>query len=205
MQDDQSCTQWLELLKAGEQDAAANLWTRFFRRLVGLATRKLAAGPKRIADEEDVAISAFHSFCRGAAAGNFAKLENRDDLWQVLAVITTRKALRQLNKERAQKRGGANVRGESIFANNDGRDMALQDLATSAPTPEFIAIADEQVELLINLLPDDSMRAVAQAKLQGYTNDEIAQMLQRHPRSVERKLKLIREHWMTTLDRDSDG
>ena len=40
-------------------------------------------------------------------------LEDRDDLWQILAVITTRKAMRQLRRERAQKRGGGEIRGES--------------------------------------------------------------------------------------------
>ena len=36
-----SVTQWLRMLQAGDQAAARPLWERYFRRLVGLARRKL--------------------------------------------------------------------------------------------------------------------------------------------------------------------
>ena len=66
-----SVTQWIDRLKAGDPDAAQELWERYFRRLVGLARKKLRAAPRRAADEEDVALSAFDSFCRGAEQGRF--------------------------------------------------------------------------------------------------------------------------------------
>ena len=56
-----SVTHWINQLKAGDPDAAQKLWERYFRRLVSLARKK-----RRAADEEDVALSAFDSFCRGA-------------------------------------------------------------------------------------------------------------------------------------------
>ena len=46
---------------------------------------------RRAADEEDVALSAFDSFCRGAEQGRFPQLDGRDDLWHLLVVITVRK------------------------------------------------------------------------------------------------------------------
>lgn len=49
--------------------------------------------PCRVADEEDVVAVAFASFCRGIAANRFAVLDDRDDLWQVLVVLTERKAV----------------------------------------------------------------------------------------------------------------
>jgi hypothetical protein len=65
MASDESVTYWLEQLKAKNPAAAQRLWERYFRRLVGLARVKLRGHAKVVADEEDVALSAFDSFCRG--------------------------------------------------------------------------------------------------------------------------------------------
>ena len=83
------------------------LWERYFRRLVGLARRKLQDTPRRVADEEDVALSAFASFCRGAEAGCFPQLADRDNLWHLLVTLTERKVYHQVRDERCQKRRAA--------------------------------------------------------------------------------------------------
>src|SRR5215471_8456034 len=88
-----SVTTWIEQLCAGDRAGAQRLWERYFPRLVGLARKKLQGLPRRSADEEDVALSAFDSFCRGAERGCFPRLENRDNLWALLVVITARKAI----------------------------------------------------------------------------------------------------------------
>src|SRR6516164_710913 len=106
MHPEASVTQWLDRLKAGDPHAAQKLWERYFRRLVGLARKKLGAAPRRAADEEDVALSAFASFCRGAAHGCFSQLHDRADLWQLLVMLTARKAFDLTQHERRQKRGG---------------------------------------------------------------------------------------------------
>ena len=103
-----SVTVWIEQLKAGDAAAAAPLWQGYFRRLVGLARQMLGAAPRGVADEEDVALSAFDSFCRGAAEGRFPRLDDRDDLWQILMMLTARKALRLLRQERRHKRRANN-------------------------------------------------------------------------------------------------
>lgn len=61
-----SVSQWLNQLKAGDRGGAQELWQRYFHRLVGLARAKLQGLRPLLSDEEDVALSAFHSFCRGA-------------------------------------------------------------------------------------------------------------------------------------------
>src|SRR6266403_2686702 len=80
MRSEASVTRWIDRLKAGDPDAAQKLWERYFRRLVGLARKKLRAAPRRAADEEDVALSAFDSFCRGAGQDRFPQLHDRLDL-----------------------------------------------------------------------------------------------------------------------------
>jgi hypothetical protein len=74
MPDQGSVTQWLDLLKGGDEDAARFLWERYFRRIVGLARLELCGSPPRAANEEDVAISAFDRLCKGVKAGCFPNL-----------------------------------------------------------------------------------------------------------------------------------
>ncbi len=75
-----SVTVWIEQLKAGESAAAEQLWEGYFRRLVALAPPPPARPALAAADEEDVALSAFDSFCRNAEQGRFPQLLDRDDL-----------------------------------------------------------------------------------------------------------------------------
>ncbi len=81
-----------------------------------MAARHLGSAPRRIADEEDVAVSVFETLCKGAAAGRFEKLQDRDDLWKLLTAIAGMKSVDQIRRQTAKKRGGEDVRGESIIA-----------------------------------------------------------------------------------------
>lgn len=78
-------------LKGGDAESIERLWADYFQRLVALARKFLPRDSRRAADEEDVALSAFQSLCKGAAAGQFPKLNDREDLWRLLVVITIRK------------------------------------------------------------------------------------------------------------------
>jgi hypothetical protein len=57
---------------------------------------------RRIPDEEDVALSAFDSFCRAAEQGRFPRLGGRDDLWALLVLTTVRKAADLANRNRRE-------------------------------------------------------------------------------------------------------
>lgn len=196
-----SITQWIESIRDGGSLAPVELWNRYYHRLVGLARRKLKDAPRRVADEEDVALEAFHSFCRGAEAGRFPKLDDRDDLWQVLVMLTARKAANQLKHDFRQKRGGGQVRGESVFiqVGSEQERAAIDQVVGSEPTPEFAADVAEQCQELLCQLDDETLQTVAVAKMEGYTNDEIAEQLGVKTRTVERKLRIIREIWSSEV------
>ena len=87
-----SVSQWINALKGGDARAAQKLWERFFCSLVALARKRLPSNRRREADEEDVALSAFDHFFRGIAQGRFPQLSDRNSLWRLLIVLTTRKA-----------------------------------------------------------------------------------------------------------------
>ena len=66
--DQGSITRWFSDLRAGEDEAARRLWDRYFDRLVSLARSELRARRREaVEDEEDAALNAFDSFCRGMA------------------------------------------------------------------------------------------------------------------------------------------
>src|SRR5262249_55193711 len=85
-----SVTHWIALLQSGDDDAVRSLWERYFRGLVELARKRLC-GSALVGEDEQIALSAFDSFCRGARAGRFPDLSGRDNLWGLLLTITTRK------------------------------------------------------------------------------------------------------------------
>jgi DNA-directed RNA polymerase specialized sigma24 family protein len=198
MHTETSVTQWVDRLKAGDPDAAQKLWERYFRRLVGLARKKLRSAPRRAADEEDVALSAFASFCRGAEQDRFPQLHDRLDLWQLLVLLTARKAFDLAQHERRQKRGGGAVLDEAALpcpAGSSGQDAALEKIEDPQPTPAFAAQVAEECHRLLERLDSPELRSVAQRKLEGYGNEEIAAQLGCGLRTVERRLRLIRSIW----------
>src|SRR5208282_1518970 len=150
-----SVTHWIGQLRAGDQVAAQHLWEGYFRRLVGLARGKLQTLPCRAADEEDVALSAFASFCRGVECGRFPQLADRDDLWRLLVTITARKAIHMARDAHSQKRGGGAVHDEAALGGADGsaaEEAALDQMLGRDPTPEFAAQVAEEFQRLLESL-----------------------------------------------------
>jgi DNA-directed RNA polymerase specialized sigma24 family protein len=184
-------TVWLGKLKAGDPGAADKLWEGYYRRLVGLARQRLRGLPRAAADEEDVALSAFDSFFRGAEEGRFPRLADRHDLWQLLVLITARKACRLIRHERRQKRGGGAVRQLSALAD----DEAIAEVIGREPTAEFALQVAEECRVRLDALSDPDLRTVALLKMEGRTNAEIAAGMGVVERTVERRLALLRKLW----------
>ena len=145
-----SVSEWLVGLRSRRRSAVSQLWERYALELVNLARVNLGNSPKVVADEEDVAQSVFRSICRGAAAGRFADLKSRDELWWLLLAITKQKAINHIRREGAKKRGPGRVQSESQMSAAEGSGMfRLDDLASPLPTPEFIVGARRAVPATI--------------------------------------------------------
>jgi hypothetical protein len=154
-----SVTRWLGRLRAGGPAAARQLWERYFRRLVGLARKRLHGAARRATDEEDVALSAFDSFCRSAEQGRFPDLADRDGLWRLL-VVTDRKASNQREHATRQKRvpRGGNVLNEGALPPADSAGGSpLARLPSREPTPEYAAQVAETWRRLFGLLRDPEL------------------------------------------------
>src|SRR5262245_16106846 len=139
-------TRLLLQLQEGNRAAAEPLWELYFRRLLGLARDRLRGCPRTAADEEDVALSAFDSFCRRAEAGQFPHLQDRDDLWHLLVTIVTRKACNLAEHEGREKRD---------FRRKRSAGEEETELAGAEPDPALAAELVEQFDRLLGLLPSE--------------------------------------------------
>ena len=195
MPDDDSVSRWLDGLKAGDNSAIQRLWDRYFENLVRVAGARLRGQRRRDYDEEDVALSAFHSLCVRVGRGEFPQLADRDDLWRLLVTITSRKVIAAMRHRKRQKRGGGRVLGESVFMGAGGLDEGMAQFLGREPTPDDAAQFAEDYEQMLERLGDETLRVIALRKLEGHSNDTIAAELGTSPRTVDRKLNLIRKIW----------
>jgi DNA-directed RNA polymerase specialized sigma24 family protein len=190
MSDSGSVTIWIELFKTGDAVAAERLWEQYYRRLVGLARQRLGGVPPAVIDGEDVALSVLDSFYRGVEAGRFPRLSDRGDLWQILVMLTARKTWRRIRHEQREKRDWRKVEHTLM-----PEDQGSVEIIGREPTPEFAAEVAEECQRLLDLLGDETLRSVAVWKMEGYTVEEIAARLNVVPRTVERRLAIIRAQW----------
>jgi DNA-directed RNA polymerase specialized sigma24 family protein len=188
-----SVTLWIDRLRAGEALAALKLWENFFQRMVNLARDKLRLTPRAVIDDEDVALLAFNSFCAAVKKGRFPRLNDRHDLWQVLFLLTKRKAIDHIEHENAAKCD--HTRTEPLPG--DGSPGA--DLAGREPDPAEAAEWAEECRRLLSLLPED-LRLLAVRKMEGYTNEEIVGKTGWSLATVERRLHRIRIEWKAAAE-----
>jgi DNA-directed RNA polymerase specialized sigma24 family protein len=188
-----SVVRWLGQLRSREPAAARELWEQYFGPMVELARSKLRGVPARAADEEDVALSAFKSFCRAVEGGRYPDLFDRDGLWALLVTITVRKAVDLKRHEHRRKRRAPAEAGAADQPEPD-------DVAGREPDPEIGARIAEECQRLLGLLTDPTLRTIALRKMEGFTNAEIAADLGVVGRTVERKLNLIRRLWEAGAD-----
>lgn len=191
-------TAWLRKLEAGHDLAAQRLWDVFFERLVRLAQDRMRTNDRRVADAEDVALSAFASFCRGVENQRFPELTDRQGLWRLLVSITIHKLLHLQRDQNRLKRGGG---FRAIEPTSDSDRSAVDELISREPTPEFAAQIAEQYDRWMRALDSEELTRLATWKLEGFTNDEIAAKCGRTTRTIERKLNLIRKILVHELSR----
>ena len=133
---------------------------------------------------------------RGSVRGQFPLLADRDDLWRLLATITTRKVIGTLRHQDRRKRGGGKVVGESVLDGvNDSGAEGMARFLSREPTPEAATEFAEAYDRLFERLPDPTLKLIALRKLEGRTTEEVANELGTTRRTVDRKLRLIHALW----------
>jgi DNA-directed RNA polymerase specialized sigma24 family protein len=183
---DQSISDWLKQITEGDEQAFERIWKRYHRNLVNLVRNAVSHSPSRFADEEDVVQSALASFFFRVKEGQYPDLRDRTGLWKLLITITLSKA-RAMSRKEGRRR-------ELL------EDETKRSILKEEPSPALLAEIADQWQQLMGSLKDGLLRRVAVAKLEGFTNVEIAGQLDISIATVERKLRLIRELWSSHLE-----
>jgi RNA polymerase sigma-70 factor (ECF subfamily) len=184
-------------LRAGDDDAAARVFNRFARRILGLARQQLHAALRSKVDPEDVLQSVFRSFFHRQRAGRFS-IESWDSLWGILMVMTLRKCRRRIAYYRARRRDAQREKPWDENKETDG-DPAL---FAREPTPSEAAILIDIVGRLMAGLPEED-RAVLTLHLQGCTIAEIKAQTGRAMRTIRRILERIRRQLRGIREKES--
>lgn len=176
-----------------DENAAQLLWDRFFENLCRFASTKIYNRHRRLLDPEDIAGSAMFALIDGIKNRRFHSVTNRDELWQMLVMITARKAISSARHLDRDKRGGNRVNGNSGL--NGGRIDQLAKYVESTDDPAKYVELEMTCRELLAALPNDRYREIALMRLAGFTNQEIGVKLECSTRTIDRKLTIIREVW----------
>ena len=187
----------IDQLQAGDNTAAAEVFNRFGRRILGLARRQLHSSLRSKVDPEDVLQSVFRSFFSRQRTGRFA-IENWDSLWGILMVMTLRKCRRRIAYYRARRR---DAQREKSWEEKPDADVDPA-LFAREPTPSEAAILIDIVGRLMAGLPEED-RAILTLHLQGCTIAEIKAQTGRAMRTIRRILARIRRQLQAIRDKES--
>ncbi len=170
--------------RAGDEQAARELFDRYADRLVALARRRLGQRMARRVDAEDVVQSVFRTFFVRAKEGQFT-IRADDDLCKLLFRLTMIKSIRQVRHHKAAKRD----LGQEVEPNPDApADVQPID---REPDPEAVnAFLDQLEHFLRQLRPEE--REILEMRMQGFGTAEIAKKLGTYERKVFRLLERIR-------------
>jgi RNA polymerase sigma-70 factor (ECF subfamily) len=174
-------------LRAGGDDAAAQVFQRFSARLVALARSRLERALQPKVDPEDVLQSVFKSFFVRHAAGEF-ELRGWDSLWTILTVIAVRKCANQAQHYRRARRSVLREVGPTVPSGDES--FTVESLSRE-PSPGEAAELTDTVEQVMRQL-DERDREVFALSLQGETVPAISRRVGFSERTVHRALRHVR-------------
>ncbi len=183
------------LKQHASQEAAQEIYQRYIGRPVRRAKSLLGDAPRGAADEEDIAALAINGLFAGIQEGRFPRLDDRQDLWQVLMRLVRCRVIDHLRKygPEATLLQGESVLNGSLEDNSQPRGMA--GAHDNEPTPDEVLEFADSLRRRLAELPAERHRRIALWKLEGRTSEEIAQLLGSTTRTVQYALHAIREAW----------
>jgi RNA polymerase sigma-70 factor, ECF subfamily len=173
----------LQRFRAGEDDAALQLYYRYADRVLRLAAKNTSADLATRFDPEDIVQSVFRTFFRRAASGQYEAPEG-DELWKLLLVMALNKVRSLGSYHRAGKRDIR--RTESIL---------VEASVSAAESQEAKNILCMSVDEIIHKQPE-THRSIIRLRIDGMDVQAIADHEKRSKRTVERVLQSFRTQLM---------
>lgn len=176
--DEMSFAVFLRRIRAGDDDAAAEL-VRRYEPALRLEIRLRLSDPKlrRLLEPEDLCQSVLKSFFVRAASGQF-ELDSPEKLLALLRTMARNKVVHQVRKQQAQRR---DLRREVNLGSGE------LPVASLDPTPSRLAIGREMLEAFRGRLSVDE-RKLADLRSQGVEWEEIARELGGTPQARRKQL-----------------
>lgn len=188
-------------LRDGDHVACAEFCNQYGVMLERVAAKQLSHRLVRRIGPEDVVQSAYRTFFRRVAEGQF-DLPDNDSLWNLMCAITLQKARRVARDQGRQKRS---FNQEQYFDPRQSNPNLGEDrLEGKSTTPLDEAMVADQLFSLLDSLGDEECQ-VLDLKLQQFTNDEIADRLACSERTVRRLTKKIQSKWNQMFDESDAG
>jgi len=175
----------IDLWRQGDEEAARQIVDRYVDRLLALSRRHISQRLASRVDPEDIVQSVFRTFFCRLKQGRFVFAE-QDDLCKLLVRITLHKTLRQVAFHKAAKRDPSQETSQGEHHREE-----LLALLDQEPTPEATVAFLDQLEHFLSLLGPEQ-RQILELRLQGYSNEEIAQRLGLYDRKIRRVIEGIR-------------
>lgn len=192
-----SVTRWIRDLKQGDENALARLWERYFPTIKRKARAHFGNEPRVARDEEDIALSVMGTLVKQST---LADVTEREGLLRLLLVITKHKVSSEKRFQKASARGSGKVQAISVL--QEVIHASVANLTTDQPSPDAIVLMSEQLQILMDVLPDNLFRQIVTMKLAGKSIERIADDLDVVPRTIYRKLKIIEVLWLETLGKN---
>ena len=196
-----SVTALIRGAQAGDRRTApSELWNRYYQQVCHVVRQVLRGSHEIDGDWEDVALETMRQVLEGVYEDRYPLLNDRDNLWAILARVTVCRALdERKRRQRHQRRLGtvlsdASASSEAIVRRER---LPVEAVVDRAPLPDLVLEATEQIERLMGLLgPHPRLATLARLKLQGATQEQISDELQVSQRTIRRDLTRIREIWL---------
>lgn len=181
----------LRRLKAGEQDAATELYQRYAGHLRTLAASQTSPALSSRLDPDDIVQSVFRTFFRRVGKDQYIVPEG-DDLWKLFLVIALHKIRNAAIHHRAAKR---DVTQTVLIGEN------IRYISAAVMDDTGLTVLNLVIQEALNTLPEAARRIVA-LRIEGHGVAEIANETGRSKRSVERVLQQFRDEMRGLLDED---
>jgi RNA polymerase sigma factor (sigma-70 family) len=210
---DGSTTIIVNKIAAGDRIALEEFVHRYNRKMVRMADRYMRRLRTHLVtcDAEDAVNGTLAKLYRRATDGELPCVESSTQFWKMFFSMLKVEIRGALDRDAATKRGGPGVhRSRSqrrcCDAPNDSPRLpregfrfdylSVDEIYSLLPPRHDLALIQIEIEEFLQHLGDPITRRIATLKLESYTNEQIAELLDYNERTIERRLTFIRKRFL---------
>jgi RNA polymerase sigma factor (sigma-70 family) len=210
---DGSTTIIVNKIAAGDRIALEEFVHRYNRKMVRMASRYMRRLRAHLVtcDAEDAVNDTLIKLYRRALEGELPCVESSIKFWKMFFSMLKVEIRGALDRDAATKRGGPGVRrsrsqrrpgdtpDDSPRLRRDGFRLdylSVDEIYSLLPPRHDLALIQIEIEEFLQHLGDPITRRIATLKLESYTNEQIAELLEYNERTIERRLTFIRKRFL---------